>query len=180
MWCSRWFCNTPLPIISSFEAVYYFIRGRREWLLLGIGWFVLFLSQLIVLKSCMWWHIDKQVWFWRWELLLLSTLLMDRYRIWNEFSFHTVFMKRVVCFITPSLWWGDIEHTKSFINTVSNENSLSHDNSEKYQYSMKKVIILIKFRAKIALQRRALRDVIMFLLMMSLAKERETAEKSVM
>ena len=27
-------------------------------------------------------------------------------RIWNEFSFHTVFMKRVVCFISPSLWPG--------------------------------------------------------------------------
>ena len=57
---------------------------------------------------------------------------------------------------------------------------LSHDNSEKYQYFMKKVCILRKFRAKIVLERRALRDVIMFLLMMSLAKERETAVKSVM
>ena len=37
-----------------------------------------------------------------------------------------------------------------------------------------------KFRAKIALKRRALRDVIMLLLMTSLAKERETAVKSVM
>ena len=37
-----------------------------------------------------------------------------------------------------------------------------------------------KFRAKIALKRRALRDVIMFLLVTSLAKERETAVKSVM
>ena len=33
-------------------------------------------------------------------------------RIWNEFSFHTVFMKL-----------GDIKHTTSFINTVWNENS---------------------------------------------------------
>ena len=47
----------------------------------------------------------------------------DKYRIWNEFSFHTVFMKRVVCFISPSLWRGDIKHTTSFINTVWNENS---------------------------------------------------------
>ena len=45
---------------------------------------------------------------------------------------------------------------------------------------MKKVCILIKFRAKIALKRRALRDVIMLLLMTSLEKERETAVKSVM
>ena len=58
---------------------------------------------------------------------------------------------------------------------------LSHDNSEKYQYLMKKVRILKKFSAKIALKRRtALRDVIMLLLMTSLAKERETAVKSVM
>ena len=57
---------------------------------------------------------------------------------------------------------------------------LSHDNSENYQYFMKKVCILIKFRAKIALKRRALRDVIMLVLMTSLAKERETAVKSVM
>ena len=54
---------------------------------------------------------------------------------------------------------------------------LSHDNSEKYQYFMKKVCILRKFRAKIVLKRRALRDVIMLLLMTSLAKERETAVK---
>ena len=46
-----------------------------------------------------------------------------KYRIWNEFSFHTVFMKRVVCFISPSLWRGNIKHTTSFINTVWNENS---------------------------------------------------------
>ena len=45
---------------------------------------------------------------------------------------------------------------------------------------LKKVCILRKFRAKIALKRRALRDVIMLLLMTSLAKERETAVKSVM
>ena len=57
---------------------------------------------------------------------------------------------------------------------------LSHDYSVKYQYFMKKVCILRKFRAKIVLKRRALHDVIMLLLMTSLAKERETAVKSVM
>ena len=59
---------------------------------------------------------------------------------------------------------------------------LSRDtgNSKKYPYLMKKVCILRKFRAKIALKRRALRDVIMFILMTSLAKERETAVKSIM
>ena len=58
---------------------------------------------------------------------------------------------------------------------------LSHDNSEKYQYFIKKkVCILRKFRAKIALKRLALRDVIMLLLLTSLAKERKTAVKSVM
>ena len=46
---------------------------------------------------------------------------------------------------------------------------------KKYQYFMKKVRILRKFRAKIALKRCALRDVIMLLLMTSLAKGRETA-----
>ena len=55
----------------------------------------------------------------------------------------------------------------------------SHDNYEKYQYFMKKVCILRKFRTKIALKRRALRDVLMLLLMTSLAKEREAAVKSV-
>ena len=59
------------------------------------------------------------------------------YRIWNEFSFHTVFMERVVCFLSPSLWRGDIKHTTSFINTVWKKIHfrffLSHDNSEKYQ-----------------------------------------------
>ena len=49
--------------------------------------------------------------------------LCHKYRIWNEFSFHTVFMKRVVCFISPSLWRGDIKHTTSFINAVWNKNS---------------------------------------------------------
>ena len=44
---------------------------------------------------------------------------------------------------------------------------------------MKKVCILRKFRAKIALKRCALHDVIMLLLMTSLAKEHETAVKSV-
>ena len=57
---------------------------------------------------------------------------------------------------------------------------LSHDKSEKYQYLMKNVCISRKFRAKIALKRCALRDVIMFLLMTSLAKKRETGVKSVM
>ena len=28
--------------------------------------------------------------------------LLQKYRIWNEFSFHTVFMKRVVCLISPN------------------------------------------------------------------------------
>ena len=45
---------------------------------------------------------------------------------------------------------------------------------------MKKVCILRKFRAKIALKRRALRDVIMLLHMTSLAKMRETGVKSIM
>ena len=57
---------------------------------------------------------------------------------------------------------------------------LSHDNYKKYQYFMNKVCILRKFRAKIAVKRRALRDVIMLLLITSLAKERETAVKRVM
>ena len=57
---------------------------------------------------------------------------------------------------------------------------LSHDNSEKYQYFMKKVCILRKIRAKNALKRRASRDVIILLLMTSLVKKRETGVKSVM
>ena len=71
-----------------------------------------------------------------------------------------------------------------FHNIVRNENAfqilLSHDNSKKYQYFMKKVFrILRTYRAKVGLKRRALRNVIM-LLLMSLAKERETGVKSVM
>ena len=31
----------------------------------------------------------------------LYKYLPRKYRIWNEFSFHTVFMKRVVCFYIP-------------------------------------------------------------------------------
>ena len=84
-----------------------------------------------------------------------------------------------MCFISPNLWRGDIKHTTSIMK-IHFRFFLSHDNSEKYQYFMKKVCILRKFRAKIALKRRALRDVIMLLLMTSLAKERETAVKSVM
>ena len=42
---------------------------------------------------------------------------------------------------------------------------------------MKKVFVLRIFRAKIGLKRRASRNVIMLLLMTSLAKERETAVK---
>ena len=45
---------------------------------------------------------------------------------------------------------------------------------------MKNVCISRTFRAKIAMKRRALRDVIIFLLMTSLAKKRETGVKSVM
>ena len=44
-------------------------------------------------------------------------------RIWNEFSFHTVFMKLVMCFISPRQRLRDIKHTTRFINTVWNENS---------------------------------------------------------
>ena len=57
---------------------------------------------------------------------------------------------------------------------------LSYDYTEKYQYFMKKVCILKKFPAKIALRRGALRDVIMHFLMMSLAKKHQTGVKSVM
>ena len=44
-------------------------------------------------------------------------------RIWNEFSFHTVFMKLFMCFISPRQRFGDINHTTRFINTVWSENS---------------------------------------------------------
>ena len=47
-------------------------------------------------------------------------------RIWNEFSFHTVFMKRVVCFISPRQRLGNIKHTTRFMNTVWNENSFQN------------------------------------------------------
>ena len=40
-------------------------------------------------------------------LLLLSEIsLFHKYRIWNEFLFSTVFMKRVVCFISRAFGEG--------------------------------------------------------------------------
>ena len=41
------------------------------------------------------------------------TLVQFTYRIWNEFSFHTVFMK-LVCFISPCQRLGDITTHTSF------------------------------------------------------------------
>ena len=103
------------------------------------------------------------------------------YRIRNEFSFQTVFMKRAVCFVSPSLWRGDIKYTTSFKipyeMKIHFRFFLSHDNCGKYQYFMKKVCIFRKFRAKIALKCLALCDVIMLLLMTSLAKKHQTGEK---
>ena len=39
-------------------------------------------------------------------------------RIWSEFSFHTVSMKLVVCFICPRQRHGDIKHTTRFITKI--------------------------------------------------------------
>ena len=62
-----------------------------------------------------------------------SELLCDKKKfrkiIWNEFSFHTVFMKLVMCFISPCQRLGDTKHTTRFINTVWNENSFQILNS---------------------------------------------------
>ena len=46
-------------------------------------------------------------------------------RIWNEFSFHRVFMKLFEFLISPRIRLRDIKHTTCFINTctVWNENS---------------------------------------------------------
>ena len=57
---------------------------------------------------------------------------------------------------------------------------LPHVNSEKISRFYEKVCIFRKFCTKIALKLRALHNVTMLLLMTSLAKERETAVKSVM
>ena len=53
----------------------------------------------------------------------MKFIVLHKYRIWNEFSFHTVFMKQVMCFYIPEPLVRDIKRTKSFINTVWNENS---------------------------------------------------------
>ena len=134
------------------------------------------------LQNTLWPHCKRHK-----GAVLIKTCQTDWYiyRIWNEFSFHTVFMKRVVCFISPSLWRGDIKHTTSFINTVWNENSfqilfITLLIPKNINISWKKYVFFRKFRAKYALKRRALRDVIMLFLMTSLAKERETAVKRVM
>ena len=67
---------------------------------------------------------------------MLLPLLLCYHTHKNEFSFYTVFMKRVLCFYTPSLWRGDIKYT-SFINTLWNEFHfrffLSHVNLAKTQ-----------------------------------------------
>ena len=96
----------------------------------------------------------------------------------SDMNFHFIrYVWNELCFISPSLCRGDIKHTTSVIDTVLKMKIhfrffLSHYNSEKYQCNfMKKVCILRKFRAKIDLKRRALSDVIMILLMTSLAKE---------
>ena len=47
-------------------------------------------------------------------------------RIWNKFSFHTVFMKLVAYFISPRQRLGDIKHTTRFMNTVCTENSFQY------------------------------------------------------
>ena len=58
---------------------------------------------------------------------------------------------------------------------------VSHDNSEKYQYFMKKVCIITrKFRAKIIMKCRASHGVIMLLRLTSLAKKRETGVQKVL
>ena len=86
------------------------------------------------------------------------------YRIWNEFSFHTVFMKRFVCFRCPSLWWWYIKHTTSFINTVWNEIPFQilfiAWSFRKLLIFHEKMWISRKCRAIVALKRRNLRDVI--------------------
>ena len=80
-------------------------------------------------------------------------LLLHKYRIWNEFSFHTVFMKRVVCFYIPEpLARGYINHTTSFINTVCNENSFqilfitcqTRKNARKIQFYQALLPILLR------------------------------------
>ena len=67
--------------------------------------------------------INRKTWviFLSHVLHLLSEIsLFHKYRIWNEFSFHTVFIKRVVCFLSKARGY---KTHKSFINTVWNENS---------------------------------------------------------
>ena len=41
IWCSRWFCKPPPPILRLCIALFAVAEG---WLLLDIGWFVLFLE----------------------------------------------------------------------------------------------------------------------------------------
>ena len=51
----------------------------------------------------------------------LETWKWTIYRIWNEFSLHTVFMTQVVCFYIPeplARFGGDIKHTTNFINRL--------------------------------------------------------------
>ena len=48
IWCSRWFCNPPPPLISRLCIALFAVA--EGWLLLDIGWFVLFLYSQIPLQ----------------------------------------------------------------------------------------------------------------------------------
>ena len=84
-------------------------------------------------------------------------------------------MKRVVCFISPSLWRGDIKYATSFINTVWNENlfqilfitCLTHKNARKTQFYRVLLPILLR---KTRQRRGVTYDVIDELRRLSLSK----------
>ena len=82
----------------------------------------------------------------RWKLAIS---IYNEYRIWNEFSFHTVFMKWVVCFISLSLWRGDIKHHKYHIKWKFISDSFYHITIRKnINISWKKYVFWENFARK--------------------------------
>ena len=50
-------------------------------------------------------------------VILLHHIFILHINIGSQMNFHSIqrIMKRLVCFISPSLWQGDIKHASSFI-----------------------------------------------------------------
>ena len=97
IWLSRWFCNPPPPMLRLYIALFAVAEG---WLLLDIGWFVLFLTYLFnymmyirtyhvfhhpptFLKQSLWWNINITLL----KLTSKTTLTWLSHLFWNSHIF---------------------------------------------------------------------------------------------